>query len=122
MASMHVVLAAVALASGIAPAVLGEEDPSSLKLPGWFQDGMMLQTRGNYGARAILSGEYRPREVVTIQETKTSSGKSTFYNVTADEDGNWKVTLKPGGPTGLRYKISVQGSRGEVRTASDGAK
>lgn len=95
-------------------------DPAcgSVQLPGWFSDGMVLQTSEDGGPNAMLAGKTKPPgEVVTI------TGDVGAYTVKSDAaSGYWKVKLShsstwrtDAGSSGMQ--ITVKGETGLSITA-----
>ena len=70
------------LASLIGAAALGV-----VRMPAYFGDGMIMQTNGEYGARAFLNGMAAPGEKVTVHA-------GTVYHTQADAKGTWKCENK----------------------------
>eukprot|EP00937_MAST-01D_sp_MAST-1D-sp2_P002502 g2502.t1 len=80
---------------------------ATLRMPGFFGDDMVIQTRSEYGTRAFLNGFAAPNETVTI---------SGGYTVTADAGGEWAVMLNPVS-AGKSIDLTVTGEDGTSFTA-----
>jgi hypothetical protein len=75
----------------------------AVRMPGFFGDNMVLQTRSQSGVRAFLSGWAEPGEVVSVTPGD--------YTATADAHGAWQLQLDPA-PYGGSRTLTVSGSRG----------
>ena len=99
------------------PAFLLTIGPSTVRLPRWFSDGMVLQTSSNEGPPAFLAGNtVPPGESVHI------SGDAGTYTVTSESStGRWKIALRNSSgwtraKTGMT--IVVQGATGPAAVAT----
>ena len=79
----------------------------AVRMPAYFGDGMIVQTNGEYGARAFLNGMAAPGEQVTVKA-------GTVYHTQADASGAWDVQLLA--PKGT---ITVSGESGPSIVAAD---
>ena len=90
--------------------------PTAVRMPRFFGDGMVLQTRSRSGVRAFLSGWADPLEDVTVHISNPGPYSHSNYEVTANQDGAWEVQIHPGKYTPLHVKntidITVNGSNG----------
>jgi len=93
---------------------------SSLLLPQIFSDNCILQTNAEYGARSSIYGYSNPQELITVylRSSATKVIVSGPYNVTADINGSWQVTLNPLGDAMAAFDIVALSSSGESFTAS----
>ena len=83
---------------------------SSVALPAWFGDHMVLQTNSEYGARAFLHGTAAPGETVSVDFHPEASHFGSAYTTTADADGTWDVQLYPSSDFTSAFNITVRGS------------
>ena len=81
---------------------------ATLRMPGFFGDDMVLQTRSEYGTRAFLNGFAAPNETISI---------TGGYQVTADKQGQWAVMLNPVSAGGSIAELTVTGEDGTSFTA-----
>lgn len=90
--------------------------PTAVRMPRFFGDGMVLQTRSRSGVRAFLSGWADPLEDVTVHISNPGPYSHSNYEVSADQDGAWEVQIHAGKYTPLRMEktidITVNGSNG----------
>eukprot|EP01060_Flectonema_neradi_P007276 TRINITY_DN15044_c0_g1_i1.p1 TRINITY_DN15044_c0_g1~~TRINITY_DN15044_c0_g1_i1.p1 ORF type:complete len:919 (+),score=125.18 TRINITY_DN15044_c0_g1_i1:59-2815(+) len=84
-----------------------------LQMPKWFGDNMVLEANHESGDLARLNGKADAGEKVTI----TSLGRT--YNVSADENGDWTVTLEPKGLNQASSEITITDTQGTKLTASN---
>ena len=81
---------------------------SAVTLPAVFSDGVVLQTRVEYGQRAFIYGSAAEGETVAVNVTR--SGSSASYITSADSTGSWDVQLNPENDDSSTAVISVAGS------------
>ena len=102
---MAALLTAAALAATVTVA------SAVVRMPAFFGDNMVVQTRSRGGDRAFLSGWAAPGEQVTITDTNAGTYGQPIYRVTAGADGSWAVQIHPG-MYGVTSTITVTGSSG----------
>jgi sialate O-acetylesterase len=91
------------LSFGAVYSVLG-----TVSLPRVFSDGVVLQTRVQYGQRSFIYGTAAPAEIVSLN---VSFGDAiTQYNAQADAAGDWIVQLNPENDGPAVATITVSGS------------
>jgi sialate O-acetylesterase len=76
-----------------------------------FADGMVLQTRQNYGARSFIYGSGIPGEQILIAGLPRRSAKGQAYPTVVDPSGNFRVQLDPVGATMSSFTMTVSGSK-----------
>ena len=81
---------------------------AAVQMPAWFSDNMVLQTNAEYGARAFLSGQAAPGEVVQVNVTGGMSHFGGSYTAVASDAGSWTLQLNPSSSTNP-CDIYVQG-------------
>merc|ERR1712166_1017393 len=81
---------------------------AAVQMPAWFSDNMVLQTNAEYGARAFLSGQAAPGEVVQVNVTGGMSHFGGSYTAVASDAGSWTLLLNPSSSTSP-CDIYVQG-------------
>jgi hypothetical protein len=75
--------------------------PSSITMPHWFGDNMVLQTNAEYGARAFLVGKAAPSEKVLVK-----FGEQSIPVIADATTGMFEVQVRPGGNTNLTITVS----------------
>eukprot|EP01052_Picozoa_sp_SAG31_P043756 SAG31_NODE_7395_length_1701_cov_1.344569_1_plen_541_part_01 len=103
--------AAAVLTSAAALAATATVASAAVRMPAFFGDNMVVQTRSRGGDRAFLSGWAAPREEVTVTDTNAGTYGQPIYRVTAGADGSWAVQMHPG-TYGVTSTITVTGSGG----------
>ncbi|EDQ89810.1 uncharacterized protein MONBRDRAFT_24947, partial [Monosiga brevicollis MX1] len=83
---------------------------ASVHMPSVFSDNMVLQTNAAYGARAFFYGTANPNERVIINMTGVNRA---VYEVTADANGDWKITSNPLRVTEDTEAFTVTGEDGD---------
>ena len=84
-----------------------------LQMPKWFGDNMVLEANHESGDLARLNGRADSGEQISI----TTLGK--VYLVTADQNGDWTVTLEPKGLNQVASTITVSDTSGTQLTANN---
>jgi hypothetical protein len=94
---------------------------SSLVLPQIFSDNCVLQTNAEYGERSSVYGYSDPNEFITVflRSSETKKVISGPYNVSADINGSWQVTLNPLGDAMPAFDIVVLTDSGDSFTANN---
>ena len=85
--------------------------PGAIRVNRLFSDGMVLQTRSAYGARAFVYGTAEPSETVFIAGLPRRSAKGKPYPALVAPDGHWKVQLDPQGQGLTTYSMNITGSK-----------
>ena len=99
------------------PALLGTAALSTIQLPAWFGDGMVLQTNSEYGARSFITGRADPGEKVVVRIEDSTS--RTFPGV-ADVHGDWEIQVHHACmDSSTACTITVSGEDGATTVAHD---
>lgn len=82
--------------------------PHVVRMPRFFGDGMVLQTRSKSGVRAFISGWADPYEFVTVHVSNAGAYSPSVYGpILSDQHGAWAVQIHPPKYTPLKTSHPV---------------
>ncbi|GAB5354538.1 hypothetical protein AAMO2058_000127000 [Amorphochlora amoebiformis] len=90
-----------------------EKGRGRLRMGKWFGDGMVLQSRTRDGKGAALYGleALGSLVTVTVESYNLRSQPTSKYRIYPNENGEWRLMLKPRAPSRDIYRITIKGTR-----------